>query len=408
MDIIMAFGVGVFFILFAFLLFLFSIFVIGRFRKQKTSFFEPSVAVVIPAYNEEKSIRQCIESVRNSNYPPEKIEIVIVDDGSTDKTVEIAESMNARVLKQNHLGKVDALNYGSKEAKADFIVTIDADTVVGKDFIKEMLLPFADETVGATSGAVKVLNNKSLLGIFQNIEYHNNNLIRNSFSRVFSSGIWFFGSLACYRKLTLEKIGFFKKDTVSEDMDVAMEVKKADYKTINIEKAEGYTIVPETFKGLLRQRRRWWVGGLQSLMKNKSTFLKGDPAIKFLFINQFWWSFYAWLSTPLFIYQIWYWYPHTGFMSVFWYFFRWFSITGPFYVLYKMPEWGFSFYNIFGVLSGIISLIMVMFAVKIFHDKFTLRNIFAIFFYFPYTILLNIIVCLSLITFKSEKKHFIK
>ena len=263
--------------------------------------------------------------------------------------------------------------------------------------------------VGAATGNSKVKNNKSLLGIFQNIEYHYNNLIRSSFSNLFNNGIWFFGALACYRKDVLKKINYFKTDTLTEDMDIALEIRKAGFTTINVYKATGFTIVPKTLRELYNQRARWWMGVLQSLVKNKQLFhRKSSPAILFLFINQFWWTFYAFLSLPAIIYQVNYWLPYntTTFAALFGYLFRWFSLLGPIYVIYKIPEWGLSYYSFFGVLSGIISAFLIIASIRMFKDKLNIKNMVAIFFYFPYTIILNIIILLSLLRFSFLKNKF--
>ena len=88
------------------------------------------------------------------------------------------------------------------------------------------------------------------------------------------------------------------------------------------------------------------------------------------------------------------------------YLFRWFSLLGPIYVIYKIPVWGLSYYSFFGVLSGIISAILIIAAIRMFKDKLHLKNIFAIFFYFPYTIVLNMIIFLSLLRFRFWKNQF--
>jgi hypothetical protein len=92
--------------------------------------------------------------------------------------------------------------------------------------------------------------------------------------------------------------------------------------------------------------------------------------------------------------------------AAFWYFFRWFTISGPFYVLYKIPEWGISLYSIFGVLSGFISTAMIIISIRKFKDKYTMRNIIAISLYFPYTILLNTLIALSIIRHLAVKERF--
>ena len=409
-DIIMLLSSALFGILFSYLVFIFTVFVISRFLKRKNKDFEPRVSVVIPTYNEEKSIEECLDSIFKINYPKNKLEIIVVDDGSTDNTLKILKRYKkARIFRQNHLGKVEALNLGALNSSYEFILTVDADTTLNVDCLKELIKPFSDGKVGATTGNNNVKNNKSLISAFQNVEYHFSNLIRNSFSIVFKNGIWFSGSLACYRESALKKIGYFKKDTLAEDQDIALEMKKADYSTINVPTAFGYTIVPIKVKDLYKQRARWWIGTLQSIVKNKELFSKkSSPSILFLYVNQFWWSFYAFLSLPLITYQINYWLPYNSqnALSMLSYLFKWFSLTGPIYVLYKIPEWGISIYSIFGVLSGIMTTILSISALKMFKDKINFKNVFAIFFYFPYTIVLNMIILVSLLRHRFWKKSF--
>lgn len=407
-------SIATFFILFSFLLFIFFVTVISAIKgKKRYGEFVPRVSIIIPAFNEEKNIEACLNSIKYLNYPKEKIEVIVVDDGSDDETIKIAEKFGVKTLNQEHLGKVDTLNNGVKISSGEFIFTIDADTILDKECLIELIRPFLDESIGATNGAVKAKTDDSLLGIFQNIEYHYNNLIRHSFSRAFNNGIWFFGAIACYRKSILEKIGMFKKDTITEDMDIAMELKSHGYKTINVRDAFGYTNVPSDIKSLYRQRARWWVGGLQTLAKNRKMFsVKQGITSLFLFVNQIFWSIYAVISLPLIIYQFNYWLPYnsSSIANLFVYTFRWFSLYGPVWVIYKLPANGISYFTFFGVISGILSTAMIVFAIKSYKERLSGRHVLAIFFYFPYTIILNIIIVISLFSFSLWKKggYFIK
>lgn len=411
-DLMMTVG-GLFFLLvFSFLSFIFIVWFLSLFVKKKGYEHEPPVSILIPAYNEGKNIRHCLESVRKSTYPKEKMELILIDDGSTDDTIKIAKQLGATVITQDHKGKSAALNLGLQHAKHEFVFTLDADTVIEPHCLAELVKPFAEFDVGATTGNSKVKNTNTFVGMFQNVEYNYNNLIRSSFSKLFKNGIWFFGALACYRKDLLLKIGGFKTDTLAEDMDTALEIKTEGFRTVNVQNALGYTIVPSTIRELYTQRARWWIGTLQSLLKNKSLFTKNSSAsIKFLFINQFWWSFYAFISLPIIIYQVNYWLPYNSqdlFMLA-GYLFRWFTLTGPVYVLYKIPDWGISLYSIFGVLSGIISTIMILAAIRMFKDKSHFKNFFVLIFYFPYTILLNMVIFLSILRCHFwANKYFIK
>lgn len=411
-DAVMMMG-GIFFLLvFSFLFFIFTVWFFSLFVKKENYQYEPNVSILIPAYNEEKNIGHCLESVNKSDYPKEKMEIILIDDGSADNTMKIAQKNGANVITQNHKGKSAALNLGLHHAKHEFIFTLDADTVIEPHCLRELVRPFAEHDVGATTGNSKVKNTNTMVGMFQSVEYNYNNLIRSSFSKLFKNGIWFFGALACYRKKLLLKIGGFKTDTLAEDMDTALEIKQEGYRTVNVQNALGYTMAPSTVRELYRQRARWWIGTLQSLLKNRSLFTKKSSAsIKFLFINQFWWSFYAFLSLPIIIYQVNYWLPYNSqdFLTLAGYLFRWFTLTGPVYVLYKIPEWGISMYSIFGVLSGIISTVMIVAAIRMFSDRSHFKNIFVLVFYFPYTILLNIVILLSILRCRFwAHKYFIK
>ncbi len=409
MEIIMAAASVMFFILLSFIAFVFTVYIASLFVKKDFPEFEPLVSIIIPAYNEAGNISACIDALLASNYPKEKLEIMLVDDGSTDNTREIAESYKqVKILLQNHKGKSDALTLGAKSAKNGFIVCLDADTVIEPDCIRELVKPFSEKDIGATTALIKVRNTNSLLGMFQRIEYHYNNLIRSSFSKVFGNGVWFFGAMSCYRKAVLEKVNYFKKDTMTEDMDISLEIKRAGYRTYSARNAMVSTIVPDTLSGFYRQRSRWWLGGLQSMRKNRELFsTKSSPSILFVFVNQMWWSFYAFLSLPIIIYQVHYWFPAgAGLAEAGSYLFRWFTLSGPFYVIYKIPEWGVSAYSLFGVLSGLMSAFLIASSILMFKDKLHPKNAIALFLYFPYTILLNMVIFISLLRFRTIKTTF--
>jgi len=410
-NIIMGVGSFIFALLFLFLMLVFITSMLSLFKKQKKIDYEPAVSVVIPCYNEEKNIKSCLDAVYASDYK-NKIEVIVVDDGSTDKTAEIVKHYkNIKLIKGKHKGKSEALNRGVKQAIHNIIFAVDADTIIDKTTLKKLVQPFIDQNVGATNGSCIARNKNSLLGMFQNIEYYYNNLIRKSFSVLFNNGIWFYGAFACYRKDILKKIGYFKKDSMTEDADVALEIYAAGYKTINVHDAFGHVLVPSTIKSFIKQRTRWWTGVLQALKKNRHLFSKkSSPSILFLFINQYWWSMYSIIVLPLILYQFYYWLPYnlTSLFAFGNYTFRWFSLLGPLYVLYKIPEGWLSIYNVFGVFSGIISAFLITKALLLFKEKPSLKNIIAIFFYFPYTIILNTIIIISLLSIVFlRKKYFI-
>jgi cellulose synthase/poly-beta-1,6-N-acetylglucosamine synthase-like glycosyltransferase len=405
MDAVMVAGMVMFFVLFIFLLFVFIVMIISFFQKRTFPDFEPNVSVVIPAHNEEANIEACIKSIFSDGYLLEKMEIIVVDDGSTDRTRETVKKFPVKIISQAQKGKSEAMSAGARAAKHEFVITFDADSTLKKGCISALVKPLADSSIGATTGASLVKNSSSLLGMFQNLEYEQNNLIRHAFSKVFGNGIWFMGALACYRSSLLKKIGYFKKDTLAEDMDISLELGKAGFKTYNVKEAACYTIVPSSFRSFYRQRSRWWLGVLQALVKNRR--ISKSPSILFLYVNQFWWSFYSIVSLPVIAYQVNYWLPFNSqsFSALAGYLFRWFTLSGPFYVLYKIPEWGISWYGFFGVLSGLVSVSILVAGMALFKD-WRIRNFITLFFFFPYTIWLNLVIFISILSYKNIKRTF--
>ncbi|MFT4311010.1 MAG: glycosyltransferase [Candidatus Woesearchaeota archaeon] len=398
-------------ILFIFLLVNNLVIVISWFKKDKRYNFKPFISVIIPAYNEEKNIVNCIKSVKASNYPQEKLEIIVVDDGSTDKTVKLAKKLGVKILKLNHKGKPNALNEGIKKSKHDFVLTIDADTVLDKDCIKNIVFPFKESDVGATTGTNKIQKKSNLLEYFQHVEYSYNNLIRKAFSVVFKEGIWFYGAVACYRKSVMEKINYFSQTSLTEDMDILFKIQSINMKTKHAFDAYSFTIAPNSIKAFIKQRIRWWSGVLQAMKINRAVLKKRKTVpLFFIYISQWWWSIFSFIAIPLFLLQIFYWLPYNleSFMMTFGYFFRWFSFAGPLYVIYMIPVWGLSFYSLFGVLSGIISVTFILISFYTFSDKIRFMDALAVFFYFPFTILLNIAIMLGVLSYSVNKTGVFK
>jgi cellulose synthase/poly-beta-1,6-N-acetylglucosamine synthase-like glycosyltransferase len=414
-DPVMLFSGMLFLLLFAVLGFIFLVTVAAMLKRRRfLQVYEPHASVIIPVYNEKKNIGRCLEAIRENAYPKEKIEVLIVDDGSTDGTLSVAEKFSGvRILRQQHKGKVEALNLGLKEAISDIVITIDADVMIENDFIKNIVRPFSDPKVGAVSGAAKVADADNMLSAYQAIEYVYNSLIMDSFSRVFGTSFWFWGALASFRKDVLLRVGGFSKSTETEDFDIIMNIKKAGYKTLSIGNAVGRTHVPDGFAPLFRQRMRWWKGTLQTLKKNKEMFRpRYGIVIMFLFFTQLFWIFYSFLAIPVISYQIVYWLPYNmaNAFDTFFYLFRWFNLVGPFYALYMIPQWGVSVSSIFGILSGVITVLMITFSFVVFRERMSVRKLIGVFFYFPFTLLMNLMIVAGAVEYALNrgKGTFIK
>lgn len=403
-DLIMNFGMIIFFLVFIMLLTVLITFLKSLQIKETPKKFHPGISVLIPAYNEENVIRKTLRTVLKSDY--KNFEVILVDDGSTDKTSEIAKKFNIKIINGKHKGKSEALNLGMKFAKFNFIVTLDADTLVDRNFLKEIIKPFSDEKVGATNG-IALIKPARIIEHFQAVEFYFNNLIRNSFSKVFNNGIWFFGAAACFRKSLLKKLDGFSTKVLTEDMDVSLKIFEHDFKVLTVETAFYNTRAAKNLKELFIQRMRWFYGGLQCMRIHKKLLRRKSFAVKYLFFNQWFWAFFSIIVIPLIIYEVNFWMP-SGFLNIFNYLFRWFSFLGPVYVLYMIPVWGLNFINIFGVLAGVITVILILISVIKFKGKLNLTKLLVAFFYFPYTLVLNAILAISILKYNFKKNHYFK
>ncbi|MFP3950267.1 MAG: glycosyltransferase [Candidatus Micrarchaeia archaeon] len=230
---------------------------------------EPRISVVVPAYNEEKNIARCLDSLLNSDYPRNKLEILVVDDGSTDNTLKIAkkyEDKGVKVFHKENSGKANALNYGIKRATGEIVATLDADSHILKDTIRKMLPHFNEEAVVAVTAAVKTEPPKNFIQELQKVEY-----IYTLFSRrllCFIDAVHVTpGPFSMFRKWVFDEIGGFDPNNILEDQEIAMRIQSHNYKIRSSLDASVYTEVPPSFGGLLRQRTRWHRGGLHNAAK---------------------------------------------------------------------------------------------------------------------------------------------
>jgi len=247
----------------------------NKLHEKIFSNFFPVVSVLVPAYNEEEHIEKSLKSIAGLDYPKKKIEIIVIDNGSTDRTFEKAEKFRKefskklkkiKLIKLPNPHKSEALNSGIKYATGEIVGVLDADTYVSEDCLKKMLPHFEDRQVGAVTNYVKPSPAKGIFASIQDIEY-----VFSSFSKKIISlldALYIVpGTLSLIRKNVIKKIGF-PDDTLTEDMDVALCILKRGYKISNCIDAVAYTVVPTTFIGLLKQRMRWYRGFVQNVVKH--------------------------------------------------------------------------------------------------------------------------------------------
>jgi cellulose synthase/poly-beta-1,6-N-acetylglucosamine synthase-like glycosyltransferase/spore germination protein YaaH/peptidoglycan/xylan/chitin deacetylase (PgdA/CDA1 family) len=232
--------------------------------------YEPTVSVIIAAYNEEKVIARTIEAVLGNGYP--NLEVIVVDDGSKDDTAgEVTRLFRGRVrlLIQENSGKASALNAGIAHATGEIIIALDADTVFAKDTIHKLVRHFANPIVGAVAGNVKVGNRINPLTYWQAIEYvTSQNLDRRAYSVINSVSV-VPGAVGAWRREAVLQASGYTSDTMAEDMDLTWRIRRIGWRIETDSDALGYTEAPDTFRSLFKQRFRWAFGTLQCLWKHR-------------------------------------------------------------------------------------------------------------------------------------------
>jgi len=221
----------------------------------------PSISILIPAYNEEKVLRRAIETTIEATYPTNK-EIIVIDDGSTDMTYSIAQEYIKKgviLVRRPNGGKAVAINHGLRFARGEIIVIVDADSLVGKNSLIELVQPMRDPDIAAVAGNIKVLNRMNWLTKCQALEYIASiNVYRRALD-VFGSVTVVPGALGAYRREVLEGGGCYDPDTLVEDFDV----------TIKTLKTGKVAEAPQTLRDLIKQRLRWYRGNLQAMWKHR-------------------------------------------------------------------------------------------------------------------------------------------
>ncbi|MCX4664159.1 glycosyltransferase [Streptomyces uncialis] len=239
------------------------------------------VSVLVPAYNEAKCIENTVRSLMDSDHP---IEIIVIDDGSSDGTARIVEDLrlpNVRVVRQLNAGKPAALNRGIANARYEIIVMMDGDTVFEPSTVRELVQPFGDPGIGAVAGNAKVGNRDSLIGAWQHIEYVMGfNLDRRMYDLLRCMPT-IPGAVGAFRRSALERVGGMSDDTLAEDTDITMAMHRDGWKVVYAEKARAWTEAPESVQQLWSQRYRWSYGTMQAIWKHRRALVDRGPSGRF-------------------------------------------------------------------------------------------------------------------------------
>src|SRR5271165_1610227 len=237
----------------------------------------PTVSVLIPAHNEESVIVQTVNSVLASDLA--ELHVIVIDDGSTDKTGDLLDEHFSRdprvhIIHQVNRGKPAALSAGIASADSEIVVTIDADTEIEPDAISKLVRHFSDPRVGAVAGNVKVGNRSRWLTRWQALEYiTSQNMEKRAFDLLNCITV-VPGALGAWRRKAIEAAGGITADTVAEDADLTIAIRRLGWRISYDEEAIAWTEAPETPGVLIRQRFRWTFGTLQSFWKHKDTLFR--------------------------------------------------------------------------------------------------------------------------------------
>ena len=239
-------------------------------RRPVTGVGPRSVSVLIPAFNEEVGIAGTVASVLGSEGVD--VEVIVVDDGSTDRTPEIVAAMKdprIRLVRQPNMGKAAALNTGAAHATRQLIVMLDGDTQFEPSTVARLVTPFDDPRVGAVAGNTKVANRTGLLGRWQHIEYVIGlNLDRRTLD-VLGCVPTVPGAAGAFRRQAFDEAGGASSDTLAEDTDLTVAVQRAGWLVTYESEARAWTEAPASLAALWRQRYRWAYGNLQTLWKHR-------------------------------------------------------------------------------------------------------------------------------------------
>ncbi len=235
----------------------------------------PTVTVIVPCFNEEYTVNKTIKSILNLDYPKDKLSVITVNDGSTDKTLrELAKFKNhpqVSILSKENGGKHTALNLALEHVKSALVGCLDADSFVNSDALKKIVPFFDDVSTMAVTPSIKVYNPTSVLQYVQKIEYNWGIFLRRMLS---SLGALYItpGPFSIFRTRVFKELGGYAEGHQTEDLEIALRLQKNRYKIVNSHGAHVYTTAPAQFPALYKQRVRWTYGFLNNAIDYREMF----------------------------------------------------------------------------------------------------------------------------------------
>ncbi|MES2087871.1 MAG: glycosyltransferase family 2 protein [Patescibacteria group bacterium] len=244
-------------------------------EKIKLSSILPSVTIIVPAFNEEKTISKTIYSLLKLDYPKDKLKIIAVNDGSTDDTAGVLKTFrwNKRieVINKKNGGKYTALNAAIRKTETELVGCLDADSFVPPDTLTKIIPHFENQKIMAVTPAIKIFEPDRMIRHVQSNEYNLGIFMKKSFSMLDAITVTP-GPFSIFRKTVFDNLGLFHEAHNTEDLEIAMRMQKNGYRIGNAHDAVVYTVGPGSFAKLYRQRVRWVSGFLANSIDYRSMF----------------------------------------------------------------------------------------------------------------------------------------
>jgi cellulose synthase/poly-beta-1,6-N-acetylglucosamine synthase-like glycosyltransferase len=337
---------------------------------------DPLVSVIVPGYNEAKVVGNCVESILASEYP--NFEIILVDDGSTDETLAVMKTFEAdqrvRVIGKPNGGKASALNVGIAAAHGEILFFVDADGLFTPSAIREMLNGFTSEKVGAVCGNDAPVNLDRIQTQLACIQTHvGTGFVRRALALINCLPI-VSGNIGAFRRNVIEKTGTFLEVFIGEDLELTWRVHKAGFQVNFAPRAVVLAEVPSTIKGLWKQRVRWARGLLQTVRIHRNMMFNLRYGFFGIYLPV---NVASMVIIPLMQLVILILLPVLAFAG-------------------KSPV-PLSVVGLIGWLGLLMSLAATIFAIALNHAWKDLRYIYAVLFWVPYSLMMNVVTLWALI-----------
>lgn len=389
-------------------------------KEKKYRKYYPNISIILPAHNEEKVIKNTLLSLINANYPNKK-EIIVVNDGSTDNTAKVVKEMTKKyplikLINLKHGGKANALNTGVSHSKYDIVITLDADSSIEKNSLKELVKPLSERDVAGVSGVVRAKRNKNLLTWFQDFDYIVSSGWRFICNKINANSI--LPGFAAFKKDVLIKAKGFKTDTITEDFDIVLELRRLGYHTRMNPSAVIYTEVPQTIRKFVRQRIRWGRGTIQVIRKHIDFIASKKSGLLGLYSipTQSYWYLHGLLYIPITLYTMVsgyfkYFVAHNNFISfsVVKYFFSWLSLYGMIEYFYRVIT-GIYPFDFLSLLVIIVFSLSFIYTILVFKKiaKVKTYHLIVYFFFSIYSILVLVLMGYSFLYELTNPKAYNK